>query len=47
MLMRNVDSERPSRAQGIQCGIARMSIVARTGSPRTPLSSKCRSARTE
>ena len=42
MLMTNVESERPSRAQGIQCGIARISIVARTGSPKIPRSSKWR-----
>ena len=37
--MMNVESERPSSAQGIQCGIARISIVASTGSPRSPRSS--------
>ena len=33
MLMIKVESERPSRAHGIQWGIARISIVASTGSP--------------
>ena len=40
MLMMNVDSDRPPRAQGIQCGIARISIVASTGSPSRPSSSR-------
>ena len=31
MLMMNVESDRPPSAQGIQCGIARISIVASTG----------------
>ena len=38
MLMTNVESDRPSWAQGIQWGIARISIVASTGSPSTPRS---------
>ena len=37
MLMMNVNSDRPPRAQGIQCGIARSSIVASTGSPSRPV----------
>ena len=45
--MMKVDSDRPSRAQGIQCGIARISIVASTGSPSRPSSSKVLSARTD
>ena len=36
MLMTNVESDRPASAQGIQWGIARISIVASTGSPSTP-----------
>ena len=47
MLMMNVDSDRPPRAQGIQCGIARISIVASTGSPSRPSSSNVLSARTD
>ena len=47
MLMMNVESDRSPSAQGIQWGIARMSIVASTGSPRTPRSSSVFSARTE
>ena len=37
MLMMKVESDRPSRAQGIQWGIARISIVASTGSPSDPV----------
>ncbi len=33
--MIQVDSDRPPSAHGIQCGIARISIVASTGSPRS------------
>ncbi len=39
MLMMKVESDRPSRAQGIQWGIALISIVASTGSPSIPRSS--------
>jgi hypothetical protein len=40
-MMRSVTQ--PSRScQGIQCGMARMSIEAKTGSPRSPRSSKWR-----
>ncbi len=38
MLMTKVESDRPPLAQGIQCGIARISTVARTGSPSIPRS---------
>ena len=47
MLMMNVESDRPPWAQGIQCGIARISIVASTGSPSTRRSSRVFKARTE
>ncbi len=45
--MMNVASDRPPRAHGIQCGIARMSIVASTGSPSSSRSSSVFRARTE
>ncbi len=37
--MTNVDSDGRPSAHGIQCGMARMSIVASTGSPSQPRSS--------
>ena len=46
LMMRSVTQ--PSRCcQGIQWGMARMSIVASTGSPSTPRSINVRQARTE
>ena len=47
MLITNVESDRPPSAHGIQCGIARISIVARIGSPKSPRSSSVFKARTE
>ena len=45
--MMNVESDSPSLAQGIQCGTARISMVASTGSPNVPRSIRLRKARTE
>ncbi len=47
MLMMNVESEWSPCAQGIQWGIARISIVASTGSPSQPRFNKSFSARTD
>ena len=45
--MMNVDSDGSPSLHGIQCGMARISIVASTGSPSQPLRSRSFSARTD
>ena len=47
MLITNVDSDGSPSAHGIQCGIARMSMVASTGSPSQPRLSTSFAARTD
>ena len=47
MLMTNVASDGRPRAHGIQWGIARISMVASTGVPSQPRSSRSFNARTD
>ncbi len=47
MLITNVDSDGNPSAHGIQCGMARMSMVASTGSPSQPRLRMSFAARTD
>ena len=47
MLITNVDSDGSASLHGIQCGIARISMVASTGSPSQPRRSRSFIARTD
>ena len=47
MLMTNVDRDGSPSLHGIQCGMARMSMVASTGSPSQPRLSRSFTARTD